>query len=271
MEQNICHFIPYRNDNHSLHTINFVLETKSRPYTRLKSESVYKVYYVCSGKGYLHTLGKISPLKAGDLFFTFPANAFAIESSGDLVYMYISFVGLRGNMILEKLGINANNCLFHQTEELREFWEKGISTTSKAIELISESILLYTFSFLTNRLLPDSDSRKQHHGMDLIKKYLDDHFTDHNFSLETMSDALSYNKKYLSHVFKKHFGIGIIDYINTVRIQNACTMMEQGFTSVNTIADQCGYSDAQYFSKIFKSKIGLSPTQYIHSLQADKE
>ena len=271
MEQNICHFIPYHNDTHSLHTINFVLETKPQPYTRLKSESVYKVYYVCSGRGYLHTLGKISPIGAGDLFFTFPAHAFAIESVSDLTFMYISFVGLRGNMMLEKLGINGNNFLFRDTSEVQSFWQNAITANAKTIELISESVLLYTFAFLTNRLLPDGDSHKHHHSVDLIKKYVDDHFTDHGFSLESMSDALSYNKKYVSHIFKKQFGIGVIEYVNTVRIQNACTMMEQGFTSVNTIADQCGYADAQYFSKIFKSKIGLSPTQYIHSLQADKE
>ena len=55
MEQNICHFIPFHKDIHSIHTINFVLETKPQQYDRLKSESVYKMYYVCSGQGYIHT------------------------------------------------------------------------------------------------------------------------------------------------------------------------------------------------------------------------
>ena len=271
MEQNICHFIPFHKDTNSIHTINFVLETELQQYNHLKSESVYKMYYVCSGQGYIHTPGKITPLTQGDLFFTFPAASFAIESKEDFTYMYISFVGLRGNMIMESLNINNNNFLFHNANELQEFWEKGISTSSKVVKLISESVLLYSFSFLGSRLLPDDDKPKQHNSIDLIKKYIDDHFTEHNFSLSNMSRELSYNKKYISHVFKKHFGIGIIEYLNTVRIQNACTMIEQGFTSVNDIADRCGYLDAQYFSKIFKTKMGIVPTQYINNVQTNKK
>lgn len=271
MKENICHFIPFHKDTHSIHTINFVFETNPQEYNHLKSESVYKIYYVCSGQGYIHTTGKITPLIQGDIFFTFPTSSFAIESKEDFTYMYISFVGLRGNMIMERLSISSNNFLFHQANEVQDFWEKGILSSSKVTELISESVLLYTFAFLENRLLTDSDNSKRPHSVDLIKKHLDDHFTDHNFSLEDMSQQLSYNKKYISYVFKKHYGIGIIEYLNTVRIQNACTMIEQGFTSVNDIADRCGYSDAQYFSKIFKTKMGIAPSLYIHNLQTDKE
>lgn len=270
MEQNICHFIPFHKDTHSIHTINFVLETKPQQHDRLKAESVYKMYYVCSGQGWIHTTGKSTPLTQGDIFFTFPAWPFGIESGEDFTYMYISFVGLRGNMIMERLHIGCNNFLFQQADEVQEFWEKGILTSAKVVEYISEAVLLYTFSFLANRLLPERDNPKQHLSVNLIKKYLDDHFTDHNFSLEDMSRELAYNKKYISHVFKKHFGIGVIEYLNTVRIQNACTMMEQGFTSVNDIADRCGYSDAQYFSKIFKTKMGVTPSQHISSLHTEK-
>ena len=271
MEQNICHFIPFHKDVHSIHTINFVWETKPQQYDRLKIESVYKMYYVCNGHGFIHTEGKITPLAQGDIFFTFPAWPFAIESVEDFTYMYISFVGLRGNMILESLKIAKTNFIFHNAEEVYDFWKNGLLANPKVIALISESVLLYTFSFLGNRLLPESNVSKQHHSFDRIKKYVDEHFSEHNFSLDDISRDLSYNKKYISSLFKKHTGIGMIDYLNTIRIQNACTMIGQGFTSINDIADRCGYSDAQYFSKIFKAKMGVTPTQYMKTLSADKE
>lgn len=100
------------------------------------------------------------------------------------------------------------------------------------MDLMSEAVLLYTFSFLGDRLLHETGEPKQLNSIHLIKKYLDDHYTAHNFSLETMSRNLSYNPKYISYIFKKHFGIGIIEYLNTIRIQNACTMIEQGFSKV---------------------------------------
>lgn len=265
MTKNICRFVPFRNDTNSIHTINFVLETEPQNYEHLRSESVYKMHYVCSGEGFIHTCGKISRLSKGDIFFTFPASSFAIESVEDFKYMYISFVGLRGNSIMENLKINCKNFIFSDATEVQEFWKKGISISTNAADLISESVLLYTFSFLMNKYAIENNKPKKH-SSDCIKKYIDEHFTDHNFSLENISIELSYNKKYISYMFKKQFGIGVIEYLNTVRIQNACTMMEQGFTSISDISDRCGYSDAQYFSKLFKQKMGVSPTQYIGNI-----
>ncbi len=266
MYQNICHFVPFHSDLHSIHTINFVLETTPQTYSQLKIESVYKMHYVCSGQGYIHTTGKITPLKEGDIFFTFPASPFAIESVDNFTYMYISFVGLRGNMILENLDISNTNFLFHNANVVYDFWQKGLLADAKVIDLMSESVLLYTFSYLGEKLLTSQSNPAQNHTVAQIKKYVDEHFSEQDFSLENISKHLSYNKKYISSVFKKYMGMGIVDYLNTIRIQNACTMMEQGFTSVNDIAHRCGYASSQYFSKNFKNKMGITPSQYMDRL-----
>lgn len=270
LQENICLFVPFRNDQYSIHTINFVFEKKQKTYEKLKIDSVYKMYYVCSGQGKIHTEGKVTPLREGDLFFTFPATSFAIESVENFTFMYISFLGHRGNKLMESLRIGPANFIFHDAGEIYYFWKKGLQADGKVIDLMSEAILLYTFSFLGNRLLPEKKESKQNHILDRIKKYIDDHFSQHHFSLDSISRDLSYNKKYISYVFKKQTGTGIVEYLNTIRIQNACTMIEQGFTSVTDIADRCGYSDAQYFSKIFKSKMGVSPTQHIKAVQEKK-
>ena len=48
-----------------------------------------------------------------------------------------------------------------------------------------------------------------------------------------------------------------------IKTENACTMMEQGVTSVSDIADWFDFSDGNYFSKKFKERMGILPTQYI--------
>lgn len=271
MDQNICFFIPFHKNIHSLHTINYVFETKPQHYDHLKSESVYKAHFVCSGEGLLHITGKTLSLKRGDVFFTFPGTPFAIESAENFTYMYISFVGSRGNMIMDNLNISPACFLFHDFEELYEFWQRGFSVKPELIDLISESILLYTFSALGSRLLPEKNGTNQTNCIDLIKKYIDEHFTDTDFSLDKMSHELSYHQKYISHVFKKNIGITISQYISTIRIQNACTMIEQGYTSINDIAGKCGFSDPQYFSKVFRDKMGISPTHYMKSIHKNKQ
>jgi two-component system response regulator YesN len=81
-----------------------------------------------------------------------------------------------------------------------------------------------------------------------------------------MSSVLGYNPKYISQLFKKKMSVGVNEYLNTVRVQSACTMIEQGTTSVSDIANKCGYADPQYFSRIFKQKMSVSPLAYIKAL-----
>ncbi|MBP3361640.1 MAG: helix-turn-helix transcriptional regulator [Clostridia bacterium] len=266
INKNICRFIPYHQDYDSIHTINFVLETETQSYDKLKSESVYKMYYVCSGNGFIHTLGAVSSLSEGDIFFTFPGAPFCIESCENFSYMYISFLGTRGNMILDMLKISNSCFLFNGCAAVYSYWKAGLNTRSDLIDLISESILLYTFTFIGNKFLaPDKSAELNSDAVYLIKKYIDDNFSDPGLSLETISRKLNYNKKYISSVFKKNIKLGFVEYLNRIRIQYACTMIQQGYISVTDIARLCGYSDAHYFSRVFKKHMGISPRLYINS------
>lgn len=266
VNQNICHFVPFHKDYNSIHTINFVYETKSQIQDSLKTESVYKMHYVCSGRGMLCTAGKITPLREGDVFFTFPAHPFKIEFVEDFTYMYISFIGTRGNMIMENLKINPKNFLFHDAQQVYSFWKEGLNVHTQLSDLMSESILLYTFAYLGENLSPQKTEKKPNDVVKRIKKCIDDNYTSTDFSIEQIGRELSYNKKYISHIFKKEMDVSIVEYINTIRIQTACTMMEQNFTCVSDIANKCGYADPQYFSRIFKQRMGISPMAYIKAL-----
>lgn len=270
MIENICTFIPFRTEHHTLRTVHFVLETKKQLFRPLKSEALYKMHLVNSGQGVLHTMGKSRPLKKGDIFFTFPAFPHCIESGEDFSYMYISFLGTRGNEILEKLSICRNNFLFCGYQDVLPMWRSALSMHPDLCDVTSESVLLYTFSTIGSKTLSrDRDTDYRSDTAMHIKKYVDDNFSDCNFSLESVSKELSYNKKYISSVFKKTYGVGISAYVNTVRIQHALTLMKQGFKSINDIAFCCGYKDPQYFSKIFKEKTGCPPANYLKEKVTD--
>jgi len=262
--ENICHFIPYHKDYYSIHTIHFVLENKKMPRSALKTESVYKMHYVARGNGFLHVFGKIVPLSEGDIFFTFPTMPFCIESGKDFSFMYISFVGSRGNMLMEKLGISPQNLVFSGCDEVFDTWKRGIDTSSAMMDLVSESVLLYTFAFLGRKLLGEEEGAKKENTVALtVKKYIDDHFTEGELSLDRIAAEIRYNSKYISSAFKKYFGVGIAEYLNTIRIQHSCTLMRQGVTSIKDIASMCGYGDPHYFAVVFKKKMEMSPTAYI--------
>lgn len=263
MIENICQFVPFHKDYHSIHTINFVLETKPQTHLPLLNQSVYKMHYVLEGEGVLHTGSGEQMLKKCDIFFTFPNIPFGIESKNDFKYMYISFLGTRGNMLLEKLGITKNNCFFEGVEGLEDIWKSGITTDSELSDIMSESILLYTFAHLGEKLISKEIKNKTETLSLNIKKYIDDNFSNPELSVEHIAKELCYNKKYISFAFKKETNISLVEYLNTVRIQNAVTLMNQGFTSVSDIAHLSGFSDPQYFSKVFKRHMNSTPADYI--------
>ena len=262
--QNICRFIPCHSDSKSIHTINFVLETCPQNKNFLKCNAYYIIHLVTSGSGEISSNGGSHTLTKGDIFFTFPGEPYTIESGEDFSYMYISFLGIRSNMIMEKLRISRNNFITKDCLELTDLWSNALNFQTELSDLASESVLLYTFAFLGDRL-EEFHAKKQQTftTVALIKKYIDDNFSDSKLSLETISASLMYNKKYISSTFKHHMKIGIVEYINTIRIQNACSMIQNGYTSINDIAFCCGYKDSQYFSKVFKSKMAISPKEYI--------
>jgi len=263
-ENNICRFVPKANDHEAIHVIHFVLQRSFSPYTGLRSNSVYQLHLVIAGTGILHTPGHVQELQKGDLFFVLPAVPFAIENSNGLESMYISYIGPRANMIMDNLKINSQNLLFHAFEELIPFWTESLHSNTTMLALRSESVLLYTFSVLGSRFFnEETKEKKSLLTAALAKKYIDENFSDTEFSLDKMGQVLSYSKKYLSTAFKEEFQIGITEYLNTVRIQHACTLMEQGFTSIKDIALLCGFHDPLYFSRVFKKAMLMSPKEHM--------
>ena len=269
-QQNVCRYVPREMSEHSIHTVNFVLETEPQFYTGLRLKALYTMYLVVEGQGKLHTQGKVQDLQVGDIFFSFPAEPFAIESVDGFQYMYISFLGARGNQLMEKLEISIRSNYFSSCHELIPVWLQGIQSPADLSDIASEAILLHTFAYLGKRLAKFSSKDRQ--GVNLvsaIQKYVDEHFSETDFTLDRLGKELKYNKKYLSTVFKKHVGVGIVEYLNSVRVQHACTMLHQGFSSVSDVAFRCGYSDAQYFSKVFKIRMGVSPRTYMEKVKKE--
>ncbi len=265
----VCHFIPEHKDSVSVQIINFVLETKKQLATNQKTSPVYIMHYILSGTGTLHTASGSHSLSDGDVFFCLPAVPYAIESGEDFQYMYISYLGTRANMIMEELKINAQNCVFKGFSQLAPFWKEAIDASPSLSGLRSEGLLLYTFSFLKADLQAEAEVNPEMTAA-LIKQYIDEHAKDPDLSVEKIGHDLSYNKKYISLTFKKKYKIGIAEYINTVRIQTACKLMEQGLSNIAEIAFLCGYKDPLYFSKVFKTHLGCSPRTRLAELQKEE-
>lgn len=89
-----------------------------------------------------------------------------------------------------------------------------------------------------------------------------------DLSLRTIASALNINGSYLSDLFKKETGKTITDYINQKRINRATRLLSTTRLQVQTIAQHCGISDVNYFSKLFKKYTQKTPNEYRKEIRA---
>ncbi len=91
--------------------------------------------------------------------------------------------------------------------------------------------------------------------------YIDFHYAE-PLSLSFFADMCHVTKSYLSTLFKKETDTNITDYIHSVRIRHALVLLNSTALPIHAVATSCGYSDINYFIKIFKRLNGTSPKQY---------
>jgi len=83
-----------------------------------------------------------------------------------------------------------------------------------------------------------------------------------NLSLKQAAQMINISEGYLSSLFKKVTGIGLIEYVNRVRIEKAAELLRETGLPSYIIAENVGYENVNYFSRIFKKMSGLNPKEY---------
>lgn len=78
-------------------------------------------------------------------------------------------------------------------------------------------------------------------------------------TVKQLGNYLGYHPDYLGKIFKRINKITIIQYIHQIRIKHAMELLRKTSLSMEDIAEQLGYSDGAYFSKVFSKVEGVSP------------
>jgi two-component system response regulator YesN len=88
-------------------------------------------------------------------------------------------------------------------------------------------------------------------------------------SLDWLSEQLDVSPYYLSRVFSAESGFRLSDYLTSVRLAAARSLLADGSAPVADIARAVGYRDAHYFAKVFKRAFGQSPSRFRRRAAAD--
>ena len=86
-----------------------------------------------------------------------------------------------------------------------------------------------------------------------------------NISLEQIAERCNVTYEYLSSLFSKELGIKFTAYLTQYRINRAQGLLING-TKIADVASACGYEDVKYFNRVFKNYTGVSPTEFIRTV-----
>jgi AraC-like DNA-binding protein len=130
------------------------------------------------------------------------------------------------------------------------------SSKDKILSCISLMNICAEYISLSNRLAL-TDKNLAHE----IKKYINQNFAS-KITLEALSSHFFYSKTTIMNAFKNIYHISINQYLRDVRLNHALKLLDHSDYSIRFVSEQCGFSDQNYFSRVFSMVYGVTPSQY---------
>ena len=207
------------------------------------------IHFCIRGKGVFQNSGGTYEVNAGQAFIINPDEVtfYKADDLDPWMYTWIAFSGAICERIatLEPVITVQDKSVF---SDIRRLLASGVYTP--------EQYLICLIRLFENILPASPDNLPGYAAR--AKEYIKLHYME-NISIEQLAASLNIDRRYLLRLFKKEYGITIVNYLVTTRLDAAYGFLRDGFP-VNKAAVMCGYSDAYNFSKMFKKYRGISPS-----------
>ncbi|WP_079908817.1 AraC family transcriptional regulator [Paenibacillus sp. 32352] len=136
-------------------------------------------------------------------------------------------------------------------------WGNGIdhrmlACRSHFMKILDELFQVYSLN---------TESHKYKERIQHVIKYMETHYHQ-KLTLSALSELAGLTPSYFGQSFRRIMGMTPIEYLNSIRIDEAQFLLEKGCT-ISEVTAKVGFSDPFYFSRIFKKNKGISPSEYI--------
>ena len=94
-----------------------------------------------------------------------------------------------------------------------------------------------------------------------VTDYIQEHSAE-DLSLESVAKAMGVGKSHLSHLFSQKMKINFRRYLNTIRVEKACVLLQENEMSVKEICFICGFESTRTFHRVFMEEQRMTPGEY---------
>lgn len=234
-----------------------------------KGRRDYQILYVASGKAHFWFNGIEEIVDSGHMVLYKPKEVqkyvYYVEDHPEV--FWIHFTGYDVKNILEYHGISLNQHVFYSgtLPEYKMLFRKII----RELQQCEYGYEDYIASSFNNILL--LVSRQQQNGenytvtipeeIEMAVSYFNENYNT-KISVAQYAESLHISTNWFIRNFKQHMKMSPAQYLLSLRMVNAQSLLENADYSVGEIAEIVGYDNQLYFSRVFKKEYGISPAQY---------
>lgn len=122
--------------------------------------------------------------------------------------------------------------------------------------------VIEVMSELCKVVLEEKEEQDKEKLEDKIEQFINNNYSDLDLNVAKVAEAFAMSTPYISKVYKQGKGMTILNYIHKIRIDVAKELLTSTSKTVNTIAQEVGFTYSHVFIRMFKKETGLTPGQY---------
>lgn len=254
---------------------------KGRDEENFHSHDHLEMAFILSGEGRYRFDDGIISVKEGDLLIINPGVRHqALADSGAEAPTTEFFVGA-GDFLIpgfapNTLPVPGGGHVMHTTGELRQKLFRLYSSIAAENAVCRQGRYFMLKSYLMQMMLlvireqcepPEQksgyafESVNRKYIVERMVDYFEDHYNE-KISLDQIAENMYLSPFYISKIFKSETGDTPIRHLINIRLEKARELLEsENGGSIQEVAASVGYDDAYHFSKLFKKRYGISPSQ----------
>lgn len=237
--------------------------------------------FVLSGSGRYLIEGELYPIQEGDLLILNPGVRHQSQTDPEtdmpateffVGFSDIHFKGLLPNT----MPLPGGAVLYHTSGELRRKLVKLSASMQEENAVCRQGRYFMLKAYLVQMILLvireqcapveraagcSFESANKKYVVGQIIRYFEEHYSE-RISLDQIAENMYLSPFYISKIFKSETGDPPIRHLIDIRLEKARKLLEEGRAgSIQEAAARVGYEDAYHFSKLFKKRYGISPSQ----------
>lgn len=232
-----------------------------RGYRELREpRNFIQFYWGVEGRGIFTAAGKEFVMRAGDIFIYMPMEAHIFRAADDVwEYRWLTMDGDGGPRALRDFGFGGG--VFPAAPCPSELFLKLKSLIQRPGPFAQRMACAAVFEILAAAGGGAADKSPESHAAGCAG-IIADEYSDPDLSVAGLAERLGVSRFSLCAAFKEEFGIGPAEYIASVRIQKALSLLKETDLRVAEIADATGFRDPNYLTKRIKTATGQSPLKF---------